>query len=127
MKFGKTKQKEIALITTALKALLSVAKTNGRLSRCKLNTGNVYNLFLNVLIHILPPSAKKVRNRSHAPKNVAPIATTQIESQSCTKRQSIRSGAYIFAKKKKGTLVPFKCKTYSICVVSILYHNFCGL
>ncbi len=33
IKFGETKQKVIALVATTFKALPSVAKTNGRLSR----------------------------------------------------------------------------------------------
>ena len=56
IKFGKTKQKVIALVATTLKALLSVAKANVRLSRHKLDTGNVYDLFLNILAHISPIS-----------------------------------------------------------------------
>ena len=52
LKFGKTKQIIIALIATALKTLLSVAKTNGRHSGRKLYAGNVYYPFLNT--HISP-------------------------------------------------------------------------
>ena len=54
IKFGKTKQKVITLITTTLKTLLTVTRANGRVSRCKLNTDTVYDLFLNVLVHISP-------------------------------------------------------------------------
>ena len=56
IKFGKTKQKVITLVATTLKTLLAVTKTNGRVSRRKLNTGNVHDLFLNVLVHISPIS-----------------------------------------------------------------------
>ena len=56
IKLGKTKQKVITLVATTLKTLLAVTKTNGRVSRRKLNTGNVHDLFLNVLVHISPIS-----------------------------------------------------------------------
>lgn len=56
IKLGKTKQKVITLVATTLKTLLAVTKANGRASRRKLNTGNVYDLFLNVLVHISPIS-----------------------------------------------------------------------
>ena len=56
IKFGKTKQKVVALVATALKALVAVTKANCRFSRCKFNTGNIYDLFLNVLVHISPVS-----------------------------------------------------------------------
>ena len=56
IKLGKTKQKVITLVATTLKILLAVTKANGRVSRRKLNTGNVYDLFLNVLVHISPIS-----------------------------------------------------------------------
>ena len=54
IKFGKTKQKVITLVATTLKSLLAVTKTNGRFSLRKLNTCNVYTLFLNIFIHIFP-------------------------------------------------------------------------
>ena len=41
IKFGKTKQIVVALVATTLKALLSVAKTNGRLAGYKFYTGNI--------------------------------------------------------------------------------------
>ena len=62
-------QKTVTFVTTTRKALLSVAKTNGRLTRHKLYTGNIDYHFLNSLAHISPyPHIKKVRNRSYAPK-----------------------------------------------------------
>ena len=73
IKFGKTKQKIVAFIATALKSLFSIAKANGSISGHKLCAGNIKYSFLNILAHIFPLSAyKKVRNRSRAPKNVAP-------------------------------------------------------
>ena len=45
IKFGETKQKVVALVATTRKALLSVAKTNGRLSRRKLDAGNIDYFF----------------------------------------------------------------------------------
>ena len=70
IKFRETKQKAITLVAATLKPLLAITKANGRLSRRKFNTGNVYDLFLNVLVHIFPRQhIKKVRNRSYAPKN----------------------------------------------------------
>ena len=72
VKFRKAKQIVIALITATLKPLLTVAKTSSRLTGHKFYTGNIYYSFLNILAHISPISIKKVRNRSHAPKNATP-------------------------------------------------------
>ena len=70
IKFGKTKQKVITLVATTFKTSLAIPKASGRFSQRKFNTANAYDLFLNVLIHIFLPTAyKKVRTRSHAPKN----------------------------------------------------------
>ena len=54
IKFGKAKQKAIAFVATTLITLLAVTEANVRLSRRKLNTGNVYDLFLSALVHISP-------------------------------------------------------------------------
>ena len=51
---GKAKQKEIALVTTAFKALLAVAKANPRLSGRKLNAGNIDNLIGKIRVHTAP-------------------------------------------------------------------------
>ena len=62
IKFRETKQIVVAFVATTLKALFSVAKTNGRLSGYKFYTDNIYYPFLNILAHISPLSAyKKVR------------------------------------------------------------------
>ena len=45
IKFGKTKQIIVALVTTTLKALLAVSETNGRLSGSEFYAGNVYYFF----------------------------------------------------------------------------------
>ena len=45
IKFGETKQKVVALVATTLKALLSIAKTNGRFSGHKFYAGNIDNFF----------------------------------------------------------------------------------
>ena len=45
IKFGKTKQIVVALVATTLKALLSVAKTNSRLSGRKFYACNINYLF----------------------------------------------------------------------------------
>ena len=54
IKFRKTKQVIVTLVATALKALLSVAKTNVRRSRRKFYAGDIDYLFLNILTHISP-------------------------------------------------------------------------
>ena len=53
-KFGKAKQIVVALIATTLKALLSVAKTNGRVTRREFYAGNIDYFFWNTLAHISP-------------------------------------------------------------------------
>ena len=69
-KFRKTKQKVVALVATALKALFTISQTNGRLSGCQLYAGNINYPFLNIFTHISPYlHIKKVRGRSRAPKN----------------------------------------------------------
>ena len=74
VEFSKTNQIVVALVVTTLKALSAVAKTNGRLSGREFYAGNVYYLFLNILIHIFSyRHIKKVRNRSHAPKKHKPL------------------------------------------------------
>ena len=74
VEISKTKQIVVALVATTLKALLAVAKTNGRLSGREFYAGNVYYLFFNIFIHISPYwHIKKVRNRSHAPKKHKPL------------------------------------------------------
>ena len=70
IEFGKAKQKVVALVAATLKALLSVAKTIGRLSGRKLYPRDIYDPFWNVFAHMSSyPHIKKVRNRSYAPKN----------------------------------------------------------
>jgi len=73
IKFGETTQKVIALVATTFKPLLSVTKTNGRLSGHKFYAGNIYYLFENILTHTFPSSAyKKVHPRRNAPKKCFP-------------------------------------------------------
>ena len=55
IKFGETKQIVVALVAATLEALLSVAKTNSRLSGHKLYTGNIDDLFGNFVAHIFLP------------------------------------------------------------------------
>ena len=61
LKFRKTKQRVVTFIATALKTLLSVAKTNGRLSGRKFYAGNIVHFFWNILAHISPIHIQKVR------------------------------------------------------------------
>ena len=79
IKFGKTKQKVITLVATTFKTSLAIPKTSGRFSRRKFNTANVYDLFLNVLIHIFLPTAYKkgAQPKSAHRKTQTPIVVTQ--------------------------------------------------
>ena len=52
IKFRKTKQKVVTFVTTTLIALLSIAKTNVRLSGSEFYTGNIYYSFFNFLSHM---------------------------------------------------------------------------
>ena len=61
--FGKTKQKVIALVATAIKIMLAVAKANVRLSGCEFYAGNIDNLFWNNHTQNLLTN-KKCANRS---------------------------------------------------------------
>ena len=51
IKFGVTKQKIVALIATALIALLPVAKANGTVPGCDLYAANINFFFRNVIFH----------------------------------------------------------------------------
>jgi hypothetical protein len=73
VKFRKTKQIAVALVATTRKALLSVAKTNIRLSGRKLYAGNINDLSWNILAHNIPPVSKKVRPKRNAPKKCFPF------------------------------------------------------
>ena len=59
LKFGKTKQIVVTFVATTLKALLSVAKANGRLSGRKLYAGNIDYPFLDIFAHISPINIQK--------------------------------------------------------------------
>ena len=61
--FGETKQIVIALVATAFKIMLSVAKANVRLSGCEFYAGNIDNLFWNNHTQNLLTN-KKCANRS---------------------------------------------------------------
>ena len=126
IKFGKTKQIVVALVATTLKAQLSVAKTNIRLSGHKLYAGTIDYPFLNILVHISPyQHIKKVRNRSHAPKNVAPCCDINFfilpyNTEKHTKRE------HTFLPKGKRYTYPMLTMVvlcYSVCVARILYHT----
>ena len=79
IKFRETQQKVITFVATTFKPLLTVAKANGGLSGCELHTGNVYNLFWNILIHISPLLAYKkgAQPKPRTEKAQAPIAAKQ--------------------------------------------------
>ena len=51
IKLWKTKQIVVTFVTTTLKALLSVAKTNRGLSGREFCAGNIYHLFNNNFTH----------------------------------------------------------------------------
>ena len=51
IKFREAKQIVVALITTTLNALLTIAKASVRRSGCERNTGNIYDLLGHILIH----------------------------------------------------------------------------
>ena len=59
IKFGKAKQKVVALVATTLKTLISIAKTNGRIAGRKCYAGNINYFLWNVLVHISPEVNKK--------------------------------------------------------------------
>ena len=82
IKFGKTKQIVVALVTAALKAPLSVAKANGRIAGCQLYTCHIDFLFLNILIHISPYQKKSALPRECTEKMLPlTIVVTRIAPQ----------------------------------------------
>ena len=65
IKIRKAKQKIIAFVAAAFKALLTVSKANVRFSRRKLYACDIYDLLWNVLSHISPyQHTKRCANRS---------------------------------------------------------------
>ena len=79
IKFGKTKQIIVTLVTTAFKTLISIAKANVRLSGREFYAGNINNLFGNMLSHIILLSAyKKCGHRSSRTKTQTPIVAKLI-------------------------------------------------
>ena len=74
IKFRETKQIVVALVATTFKALLSVAKTNGRLSGCKFYVGNIYYLsWYIIIVHIFSPQhIKKCAPKGTHRKNASP-------------------------------------------------------
>ena len=78
VEFRKTKQIVVAPVTATFKPLLSVAKTNGRLSGREFYAGNIDNLFRNMLAHIFSYQHKKVRQpKSAHRKTPTPIVAKQ--------------------------------------------------
>ena len=107
IKSRKTKQKVVALVATAFKTLFSVSKTNVGFPGRQHDAGYIDDLFWNSFTHIISPiSIKKVRNRSYAPKNVAPCCdanffTLPYNTEKHTKREHT-----FLPKKEKGILIP---------------------
>ncbi len=74
IKFRKTKQIVVTFVATALKPLLSVAKTNVRLSGRKLYTGNIYYLLFKILTHKSPyQHTKRCATEATHPKKHKPL------------------------------------------------------
>ena len=124
IKFGETKNIVVTFVTTTLKALLSVTKTNGWFSGRKLHACNICYLFLNILAHIPPLTNKKVRNRSHAPKNVAPSCDANFFTLPYNMEKHTK-GSIHFCQKQKYTSPLFTLIVlyYSVYVARILYHT----
>ena len=113
IKFGETTQKVIALVATTFKALLSVTKTNGRLSGHKFYAGNIYYLFENILTHTFPSSAyKKVHPRRNAPKKCFPsnVATQTLSDTVWEKRENTFYQS----------IFPYQRKICSLCSIGII-------
>ena len=74
IKFGETKQIVVALVATALKTSLSIAKTNSRFSGRKFCAGNICYISWNIVVHIYPLSAyKKVRPNKGTHRKSVPL------------------------------------------------------
>ena len=83
IKFGKTKQIVVALVTTTFNVLLAVAKTTGRFSGREFYAGNIYYPFGKIFAHIFTLSAyKKCAPKGTHRKNASPtIVVTRIAPQ----------------------------------------------
>ena len=81
IKFRKTNKIVVTFIATTLKALFSVAKTNGRVSRREFYASNIDNLFWNILAHIFSyQHTKSAPTEVSALKNACPNCRQTISS-----------------------------------------------
>ena len=117
LKFRKTKQKVVALVATTLKALFSVAKTNGRLSGRKLYTGNIDYLFWNIIVHIYPLSAyKKGAPQKERTEKMLPLQL--LSHELLPQRRDEEKEKTLFTK----SIFPSLVGIYAIHVTGIFYH-----
>ena len=121
IKFGKTKQIVVALVTTTFNVLLAVAKTTGRFSGHEFYAGNIYRLFGNNFTHTFTSSAyKKCAPKGTHRKN----ASLSLLLHKCpTQRRYEEKEKTLFTK----SIFPSLVRTYAICVTSIFYHISVGL
>ena len=112
VELGKAKQIIVALITTAFKVLLSVAKANSGFSGHKLHAGNVYDLFLNVLVHIIPHrhikkgAQPKPRTEKRRPQVVAKRTYTPIDVTPSNGSRIFTKWICLMVCTKKGMIIP---------------------
>ena len=135
-KLRKAQQKTVALIAVAFKSPISISKTNAGLSGRKLYAGHIHRLFCIFLLIYPPIGIKKVRNRSHAPKNANPdCCYTKPDNWDIGyPTYHLLEFAFLPNSKsgmpKKGIISPLKrpLSHKSIiwfCVANLLYHRIC--
>ena len=134
-KFGKAKQIVVARIATTLKALLSVAKTNGRLARREFYAGNIDYFFWNTFTHITPYwHIKRCATEATHRKTQTPIVAKQ-SVRSIGMGYTTNRELHFFQNEfgllcsKKRYSIPIKRKytygyEYSDCLAHLLYHFF---
>ena len=109
IKFRETKQIVVALVATTFKALLSVTKTNSRLSGHKFYAGNIYYLSWNIIVHIYPLSLYK----KSAPHEGTHRKNASLE---CCYTNSLRYGMRKERKHFLPKYFPVSEKKYAVCV-----------
>ena len=111
---GETKQKVVTFVATTFKALLSVAKTNGRLSGGKFYAGNIYYLsWYIIIVHIFSPQyIKKCAPWRNAPKKCFPsnVATQTLSDTVWEKRENTFYQS----------IFPYQRKICSLCSMNII-------
>ena len=130
IKFGKTKQKVITLVAATLKILLSVAKTNIRLSGRKFYAGNIYYLYWCIIILHISPYQHIKRCATEATHRKTRAPSCRQTNLYADRYFHTINGSRIFAKLisfmmcEKGYSYPIKKNIPVSAIIKFVWHNY---